>query len=167
MVEFKFDVAGLPEKVYEKGTLLLVEGERSGKVMVLKQGTLSVQSGGIELVKISEPKTIFGEISVLLESEHSATVLAETKVTVYVIENLLEFVKANPLAAMYVAQVLANRLVNMNQHIIAVRNEVVKLQREREKLTASATAAAAKAENHSVLYKLVTKVDRFWSTDVI
>lgn len=126
MPVFKFDVSGLPEKRFNKGDALLKEGEYAGRVYVLKDGTLSVQAGGVELARLTEPRTIVGEVSVLLERRHSATVQAECFTVVYIIEDLVGYAKANPEVALYLAQLLAQRMVNMNQMFTELKDAVSK-----------------------------------------
>lgn len=65
------------------GTVLLKQGTRSGKLYILLEGTLEVKRDETLVAAISEPGALFGEMSALLDIDHTANVIAATPVTVY------------------------------------------------------------------------------------
>jgi CRP/FNR family cyclic AMP-dependent transcriptional regulator len=92
------------------GTVLLSEGETSGHLYVLKSGTVEVLRGNTQVAVIEEPGALFGEMSVLLNRPHTATVRALTPITVYAFDDAEQFLRSNPEIAFLVGRLLAGRL---------------------------------------------------------
>ncbi|MGA8818079.1 MAG: cyclic nucleotide-binding domain-containing protein, partial [Xanthobacteraceae bacterium] len=67
-------VAALPVWAYEAGETVLAEGTRTGRLLILKQGSVCVVAGGIEIARVVEPGAVFGELSALLDQPHGADV---------------------------------------------------------------------------------------------
>ena len=58
------------------GTLVVHEGGRTGHLYVLIEGRLEVIKGDTVVASIAEPGAVLGEMSVLLDQPHTATVRA-------------------------------------------------------------------------------------------
>ncbi len=119
---------GLSEVELDPGTVLLEEGVKSNNVYVLVSGKVSIKSKGHEIARVDDPGTILGEISVLMGTEPVATAVTVEPSSFYVIEDFLEFIHKHPEASVSVAQILACRLVNMNNHLVFVKEQLVALQ---------------------------------------
>lgn len=65
---------GATRKVLDTGTVLLTEGSTSGQLYVLSEGSVEVLRGDTQVAVIGEPGAVFGEMSVLLNRPHTATV---------------------------------------------------------------------------------------------
>src|SRR5216684_4442147 len=65
------------------GTLIIHEGGTSGHLYVLIEGRLEVIKGDTVVAIITEPGAVLGEMSVLLDQPHTATVRAASGSTVY------------------------------------------------------------------------------------
>jgi len=63
--------------------VLLPEGQTSGHLYVLKSGSIEVLRGEMQVAVVEEPGAVFGEMSVLLNRPHTATVRALTPIEVY------------------------------------------------------------------------------------
>jgi len=155
MLEFEFDVTGLPVVEFVKGDIVMEEGKTGKCVYVLKEGAVSVATAGREICKINEPLTIFGEISILLETEHTATVTAEEDCVFHAIDDFVEFIKGQPESGLHVAKILCSRIANMNHTFIEIKNEI-------EELQADDNAGSVKGK----LYDILVKMDTFWGRDV-
>jgi CRP-like cAMP-binding protein len=59
---------------------------------------------------LSEPGAVTGEMSLLLDRPHTATVRAGVNSTLFKIEDAAAFLKAQPAVALLIAQLLAQRL---------------------------------------------------------
>ena len=92
------------------GTILLPEGSRSGHLYVLKLGSVEILRGETQVAVIDEPGAVFGEMSVLLNRPHTATVRAVTPITVHVFDDAESFLRSNPEIAFQVGRLLACRL---------------------------------------------------------
>ena len=123
---------GLPEVTMEAGAVLLQEGQRENKVFVLLDGEVIIKSKGRKIAEVDGAGAILGEISALLSTPHVATVTAARQSRCYVIQDFMKFIFENPEACVSVAQVLAVRLVNMNNHFVQVKEQIESLQRELE-----------------------------------
>lgn len=68
--------AHLPEAGFAAGEIVVQEGGATGGLWVLVSGALEVRKGGVPVNTITRPGALVGEISVLLGSAFSATVVA-------------------------------------------------------------------------------------------
>lgn len=103
------------------GMTLVEQGGRTGKLYVLRSGEVEVIRDGSFVLAIRTPGSIFGEMSVLLDIPHSATVKALSDVEVFVIDNALAMLEANPGWLLQIARLLAQR-VNATTALLAARD---------------------------------------------
>ncbi len=115
--------AGAPEEVLEPGSVLLVEGETSGRIYVLKQGTIEVARGDTVVATVTSPGAIFGEMSVLLGVPHTATVRTGSAATVYRFDDAPAFLSAHPEIAFGVARLLARRLNAATSYLVDIKRQ--------------------------------------------
>ena len=71
----EYCIGGLRRDV-AAGTEVLHEGGRTGHLYVLIEGRLEVVKGDTVVASITEPGAVLGEMSVLLDKPHTATVRA-------------------------------------------------------------------------------------------
>lgn len=67
---------GRPTQTFEPGAVLLAEGMQSGALCILISGEVEVLKGGFQVNVVSDPGAFFGEMSILLNTPHTATVRA-------------------------------------------------------------------------------------------
>jgi CRP-like cAMP-binding protein len=77
---------GAPQQEFAPGTILISEGETSGRLYVLAEGTVEVLRGDTPVAVIAGASSIFDEMSVLLNRPHTATVRAATPVGAFVFD---------------------------------------------------------------------------------
>jgi CRP/FNR family cyclic AMP-dependent transcriptional regulator len=92
------------------GTLILHEGGTTGHLYVLIEGRLEVVKGDTVVAIITEPGAVLGEMSVLLDQPHTATVRAASDSAVYEIGDAASFLRDQPEVALLIARLLAQRL---------------------------------------------------------
>ena len=92
------------------GTLIIHEGGTTGHLYVLIEGRLEVVKGDTVVAIITEPGAVLGEMSVLLDQPHTATVRAASDSTVYEIGDAASFLREQPAVALLIARLLAQRL---------------------------------------------------------
>ena len=92
------------------GTLIIHEGGTTGHLYVLIEGRLEVVKGDTVVAVITEPGAVLGEMSVLLDQPHTATVRAASDSTVYEIGDAASFLREQPAVALLIARLLAQRL---------------------------------------------------------
>ena len=114
---------GLVERQIAPGGVLLREGERSGRLFVLADGTLEVYRGEVEIALVSEPGAIFGEMAALLDQPHTASVRAVTEARVHVIEDASQFLSANPQVLLPIATLLARRLQSATTYLVNLKQQ--------------------------------------------
>ncbi|HEY9066806.1 MAG TPA: cyclic nucleotide-binding domain-containing protein [Burkholderiaceae bacterium] len=68
--------AHLPEIEVDAGDTLVAEGGAAGGLWVLVSGTLQVCKGNVPVNTITRPGALIGEVSLLLDTAHTATVKA-------------------------------------------------------------------------------------------
>src|SRR5882757_2095208 len=83
------------------GTLVIHEGGRTGHLYVLIEGGLEVVKGGDSIVAVlTEPGAVLGEMSVLLDQPHTATVRAATNSVIYEFDDAASFLRDQPAVAL-------------------------------------------------------------------
>lgn len=112
-----------PIERYEPGATLIDEGRRSGRLFVLMNGEVEVLRGGTSVAVISEAGAVFGEMSVLLDLPHTATVRARTPVAVRAPEDAATFLRQHPEIAFYLARLLAQRLNAATTYLVDVKRQ--------------------------------------------
>src|SRR6185312_16670530 len=115
--------AGAPRKNFAPGTVLLSEGETSGRLYVLAEGSVEVLRGDTQVAVIGEAGAVFGEMSVLLNRPHTATVRAASPIGVFVFEDAEQFLKSNPEIAFFVGKLLAERLNAATTYLVDLKRQ--------------------------------------------
>ena len=110
MHEFLDACSDLPEAHFATDDWLIREGSPGGKLFVLISGEVVVLKGETEVARISDPGSVFGEISALLDMPYSASVRATGPVRARLSEDAAGFIAANPAVALHTARILAQRL---------------------------------------------------------
>lgn len=108
----------LPERSFGAGEIVIAEGTRVGSLFVLIDGAVEILKGEYSINVIAEPGSVFGEISVLLDTTHTATVKTTMPSRFYVVEDSLEFLRSTPDVALGVARMLAKRLYAMTTYLV-------------------------------------------------
>lgn len=106
---------------FPAGSVVLEQGTQTGKLIVLKDGELEVTRDGRFISSTRSPGAIFGEMSLLLEKPHTATVSAVTDVECYVIEDALKVLETHPSWTLQIARLLAQRVNNTTQQLMEAR----------------------------------------------
>ena len=92
------------------GAEVLHEGGRTGHLYVVIEGRLEVVKGDTIVATITEPGAVLGEMSVLLDTPHTATVRAAQDSVIYEIDDAASFLRQQPAVALIIARMLAQRL---------------------------------------------------------
>lgn len=119
-------LSDLPIRTIEDGATLISEGACFDHVFFLKNGTLKIERDGIEIARVDEPGSVFGEMSHFLERGAMATARADGDVEVFVAEEPGKFFRANPDVLIYVARNMARRIDELNSSLISMKQAVAK-----------------------------------------
>ncbi len=115
--------ADLPTRTYEAGEVILSEGGSNQSLFILIAGTVEILKEDLQLNIVSQPGAFFGEISVLLDTPHMATVRAMNRVRMYVAEDGASFLAARPELALGVARLVARRLRQMTTYLADLKHQ--------------------------------------------
>jgi len=137
---FPANLAALPLVTYRAGETVIVDGSRTGRLLILRKGSVAIVKEDTEIARVAEPGAVFGELSVLLDQPHTADVRA-LETSQFHIANAATLLAQNPTAMLYVATVLAQRLNGANHALIQLKTQ---LQR---------------GEPHSVVAKTVSNME--------
>src|SRR6476661_3760645 len=99
------------------GTDLIHEGGATGHLYVLIEGRLEVLKGDTIVAVITEPGAVLGEMSVLLDQPHTATVRAAADSTIYEFDDAAAFLRDQPQVSLLIARLLAQRLNVANTYL--------------------------------------------------
>ena len=109
---------------FPAGAELIAQGAQvDGTLMVLKEGEVEVLRDGKFVSAIKQPGAIFGEMSVLLNRPHSATVRAVTDVQLYVIDDALQVLEQHPAWLLQIARLLAQRVNTTTAQLVALKQK--------------------------------------------
>src|SRR5262249_39480571 len=114
MAVFQRKLATLPLVTYRAGESVLTAGSATGRLLILKEGAVEVAREGIQIAKVTEPGAVFGELSVLLDQPHTADVRA-LEASQFHVADAATILRVDPIALLYVATVLAQRLDSANR----------------------------------------------------
>ncbi len=108
---------------FKSGKVMLPEGERLGKLLVLVEGQVEVIRERTQVTHVDEPGSIFGEMAVLLDMPHSATVKALSDVIAYEIPDALTFLDGHPEFSLHIATMLARRLYYTTSYLVDLQQQ--------------------------------------------
>jgi CRP-like cAMP-binding protein len=115
-------IAALPLVRYDAGKIIFAEGTKTGRLLILKSGAVSIIKGGTEIASVAESGAVFGELSALLDQPHGADVrtLEMSEFHVADAATLLR----DPAALLYVTMVLARRIDAANRGLLELKSQM-------------------------------------------
>ena len=111
-----------PLATYQPGETVIAAGTKTGRLLILKKGAVTIRNNGTVIAEVTEPGAVFGELSALLNQPHTADVrtLEASEFRVAHADLLVE----DPVVLLYVAAILAQRLNLANEALIEFKSEV-------------------------------------------
>ena len=113
----------LPERSFAPGAVIVREGGRSAGLWVLVSGRLSVRRDGVELNELGTPGQLIGEISLLLDIPHTATVAAVEPSVLRCANDGRQLLADDPTIALHVAAGLAERLTLLTEYVADITRQ--------------------------------------------
>ncbi len=109
----------MQEEEFEKGTILLNEGDIGDCMFVIYKGEVKIHKGATTLAVLKE-KEVFGELSLLDSETRSATATANTDCFLFKIdqEPFYELVETRPEVAKGFIKILCQRLRAQNEKAV-------------------------------------------------
>src|SRR6266536_5779674 len=123
MAVFQRKFATLPLATYQAGDTVLSAASTTGRLLILKEGAVAVVKEGVEIAKVTEPGAVFGELSALLDQPHTADVRA-LETSQFHVADAAALLVQDPIALLYVASVMAQRLDRANQALVQLKNQL-------------------------------------------
>ena len=115
-------IATLPLATYQAGETVLAAGTKTGRLLILRKGAVTIEKDGTVIAKVTEPGAVFGELSALLNQPHTADVrtleISEFRVA------RAQLLEEDPVALLYVAAILAQRLNLANQAVVELKAQI-------------------------------------------
>ena len=102
---------------------MFAAGSRTGRLLILTKGAVVIVKEDVEIARVAEPGAVFGELSVLLDQPHTAHVRA-LETSEFLVADAATLLAQDPIAALYVATVLARRVDGANQVFIQLKNQL-------------------------------------------
>ncbi len=114
---------GLPERRFTAGEVLLAEGGEDQHLYVLIEGEVEVLKAETQVNTQSEAGAIFGELAVLLDIPHTATVRALAPSRAYFVADAPAFLHAHPDLAFLLATLLAKKLNSITSYLVDLKSQ--------------------------------------------
>ena len=115
-------IATLPLATYRAGETVIAAGTKTGRLLILRKGAVTIEKRGTVIAKVTEPGAVFGELSALLDQPHTADV--RTLETSEFRVARAELLEEDPVALLYVAAILAQRLNLANQAVVELKAQI-------------------------------------------
>jgi CRP/FNR family transcriptional regulator, cyclic AMP receptor protein len=113
--------ASLPEREFAAGEVVLEDQRRSGLLYVLAEGRVEILKGETRVGTIGHAGAIFGDIAILLNQPHTATVRCLVPSRFFVVEDPANFLVAHPAVSLALARGLAERLDAVTRYLVDVK----------------------------------------------
>jgi len=119
---FEKILAILPLEAYVAGETILRAGSKTGRLLILKSGAVVILKDSLEIARVEQPGAVFGELAALLEQPHAADVRALQDSQFHVADASL--LRKDPIALLYVARILAQRLVAADSGLVELKKQL-------------------------------------------
>jgi CRP/FNR family transcriptional regulator, cyclic AMP receptor protein len=123
MSDFLELIRGLNTRNYAPGEVVMEQDSATGPLLVLVEGEVEILRDDVRVAKTAQAGAVFGEMSVLLNCAHTATVRALKPSRFAVIEYPKQFLASSAPASLHVAGLLAKRLDALNKYLVDVKRQ--------------------------------------------
>ena len=123
MIDIETSLKEFPLISLAAGEFLLTQGEKTDSIYFLLEGSVIVSKDDYEVAVVSDKGAVFGEMSIMLENEHSASVKCLEDSRFYHIEHPRKYLEDHPRVIWHIAQILGLRLFNLNQYLVDVKRQ--------------------------------------------
>ena len=113
----------LPQRSFAAGDVVVEQGSTFGSILILVDGSVSIERDGVMLATLDTPGAVLGEMSTVLERPSTATVRALSDCTVLQADDGAAFLLERPDVLLEVARALATRLDNLTGHLTDVKRQ--------------------------------------------
>ena len=114
---------GLPERSLAPGEFVYRQGDPPGRIVVLVEGDLTIDAGGVVISRLTTPGAFVGETGALLDQARNASVVAASASVIREIGDPGSFFASHPQLGLEVARQLAGRLHRLTEYIGDVQRQ--------------------------------------------
>lgn len=122
-MDIENDLKEFPIITFQSGEVLLHEGEKTNAIYFLKDGAVKVTQKGYEVALIDEKGAVFGEMALLLDHFHTASVECLKESSFYKIDTPKNLCEKHPEVNWHISKILAVRLFNLTQYLVDVKRQ--------------------------------------------
>ena len=123
MIDIEVSLKAFPLISLATGEYLLIQGKKTDSIYFLLEGSVKVTKDEYEVAVVSDKGAVFGEMAILLDIEHSASVQCLEDSEFYHIEHPRKYLEGHPEVIWHIAQILGLRLFNLNQYLVDVKSQ--------------------------------------------
>ncbi|MEA3243425.1 MAG: cyclic nucleotide-binding domain-containing protein [Pseudomonadota bacterium] len=123
MIDIEESLNEFPLLSLRQGEHLLTQGEKTDSIYFLLEGSVEVIKDGYGVAVVADKGAVFGEMSILLDYEHTASVRCLDDSKFYVIQHPAKYLEDHPAVIWHIAQILGLRLFNLNQYLVDVKRQ--------------------------------------------
>ena len=92
-------------------------------MFILKEGVVEVVKRDMQVTRVDEPGAVFGEMSVFLDTPHTATVRSVGNSMLYRVDDPHDFLRAHTDISYHVAHILAQRLNSVTNNLVDIKEQ--------------------------------------------
>jgi CRP-like cAMP-binding protein len=122
-----FDVlaalAESPTETFEPGETILEQGSESGKLFFLVEGMVAIIRSGTQINDVADRGAVFGEMSILLNTPHTATVQAVVQSKFIRVDDGARLLRENAEVSGYIAMILARRVNGLSRYLVDLKQQ--------------------------------------------
>ncbi len=115
--------ADLPRRSMTAGDVIIEQGTPNGSILILIEGSVTIERDGVMLAMLDAPGAVIGEMSTVLGRPSTATVRALSACTMFHADDGATFLMERPDVLLDVARALATRLDNLTGHLTDVKRQ--------------------------------------------
>lgn len=123
MINIEESLKEFPLISLASGETLLAQGETTDCVYFLLEGSVRIVKDDCEISTISDKGAVFGEMAIMLEKEHSASVQCVKDSKFIQIERPRQYLEEHPKVIWHIAQILCMRLFNLTAYLVDVKGQ--------------------------------------------
>lgn len=113
----------LPVRNFAPHKTVIEQGTHSGVLYILAEGSIEILKGDFQINTVDSAGSIFGEISVLLDLPHTATVKTLEASSFFIAEHPTDFLKAHPNVHVHMSRLLAKRLNRVTSYLVDLKKQ--------------------------------------------
>ena len=108
------------------GETLLKQDEKTNSIYFLRQGSVEIIKDDCVVALSSDSGAVFGEMSIMLDCAHSATVNCVTDSMFYHIHEPRNYLDTHPEVIWHIAEIMSRRIYSLNRYFVNLKGHYEK-----------------------------------------